>query len=221
MGLGATSRLADAGSSRPACLDAARAASFDDGFRVPLDPPAHRRPLRSGRLRRAGGGADAARRHPRARRAESRNDGRLSAVHGARGGRRLRRPRRRRGPVARRGAWGQGRIRPDPLGGPDARSRRRRVRRWHGRRVGDARTAEVGVLFRAVPARRQDADRPLRRQGQVRRSCGDRPAGGDRDRQSRRRPTRGSIAPISRPRISKCRTTTCRSSTSWPRARPT
>ena len=150
-----------------------------------------------------------------------RRDRRLSAV---------RRPRRRwrlsgldvdAAAGARRGARGQGRIRPDPLGGSDARSRRRGFRHRDGRGVGDARAAEDGVLLHAVPARRQDADRPLRRQGQVRRPCGDRPAGGDRDRQSRRDQREVRPRPSSRLRTSKCRATISRSSTSWRRARPT
>ena len=78
------------------------------------------------------------------------------------------------------------RIRPHTLGGLGARSRRGGVRRRDGRRLGDAGAAEEGVLLHAVLARRQDADRALRGQGQVCDAARDRPAERDGDRQSRR-----------------------------------
>ena len=55
-----------------------------------------------------------------------------------------------------------------------------------GRGLGHARTAEDRLLLRALPARRQDADRALRRSGKVSDPGRDRPPRRQGDRQSRR-----------------------------------
>ena len=63
---------------------------------------------------------------------------------------------------------------------------KRRLRHRHGRRLGDARPAEDRLLLRALPARRQDADRALLGSGEVSDARRHRPPGGQGDRQSRR-----------------------------------
>ena len=80
----------------------------------------------------------------------------------------IQRLRRRHGGGAGQGARRQGGVRADRLAAADEGFRGRQFRYRDGRRIDHARPAEEGPVLDADHARGQDADRALRRQGQIR-----------------------------------------------------
>ena len=129
--------------------------------------------------------------------------------------------RRRHGGGAGQGARRQGRICPHRLAAIDAGFRGRQFRHRDGRRLDHARPAEEGPVLDADHARGQDADRALRRQGQIRDHRRYRQARHARHRQSRRHQRTLCQGQHQERRDQESATTTSRSSTRSPRATPT